>query len=83
MHELVVAQSMLDMVVDIANQNNASKIISISLRLGKYACINPNSLKFAFSCISREGIAAGAGLCITQVEDDPFEIEVESIEVDD
>lgn len=83
MHEVAVAQSILDMAIDVARQNNAVKIIRISLRLGEHACINPDSLQFAFSCISQESMAEGAGLCITQTGEDPFALEIESIEVDD
>ncbi|MFH1860407.1 MAG: hydrogenase maturation nickel metallochaperone HypA [bacterium] len=83
MHEVSVAQSILDMVADVAKQNNATKITRINLRLGKYACINPDSLEFTFSCLSQGGMADGAKLWITQVDGDPFGLEIESIEVDD
>ncbi|MBI4778251.1 hydrogenase maturation nickel metallochaperone HypA [Candidatus Desantisbacteria bacterium] len=83
MHEAAIAQSILDMAIDTAMQNNAAKITRIRLKLGEYACINHDSLRFVFSCMAQESMAEGAGLSITQTDKDPFGIEIESIEVDD
>ncbi|MDI6782023.1 MAG: hydrogenase maturation nickel metallochaperone HypA [bacterium] len=83
MHEAAIAQSILDMVVDTAKKNNAERITCINLRLGDHACINHDSLMFAFSCMAQGSMAEGAGLIITQADKDPFSLEIESIEVDE
>ncbi|MFH1095913.1 MAG: hydrogenase maturation nickel metallochaperone HypA [Candidatus Desantisbacteria bacterium] len=81
-HEISVAQSILDMVTNIALQNNAKKVMGIKLRIGEYSCINLDSLQFAFSCISQDGMAEGAELITTRCLGSDV-LEIESIEVDE
>ncbi len=83
MHELSIAQSILDIAVDTAMKNNANKITRVNLRLGEHVCCNHDSLKFAFSCMTQGGMVEGAELNITQTDNDPFGLEIESIEVDE
>lgn len=85
MHEFSFAQSILDTAIDNATntkQNNAIKILAIRLRIGEYAHISPDSLNFAFSCISQKTIAENARLEFKQVKGSDV-IEIESIDVED
>ncbi|MBU1487181.1 hydrogenase maturation nickel metallochaperone HypA [bacterium] len=83
MHEVALAQSILDIATETARKNKAKKVVGIGLRIGKLSCVNLDSLQFAFSCISCESLAEGAELRITHVEDSSDVLRMESIEVND
>jgi hydrogenase nickel incorporation protein HypA/HybF len=81
MHEFGIAQSMLDLAIETAKKNNASKILSIKVRIGELSHVTLDSLSFAFSCVSQGSIAEGAKLSASQIKGSDA-IEIESIEVD-
>lgn len=81
MHEVALAQSILDIVTETARKNKAGKIIGIRLRIGKLSCVNLDSLQFAFSCISPDTPAEGAELSASTIRESQT-LEIESIEVD-
>lgn len=65
MHELTVAESILEIVTNAAQKR---RITGISLVIGEFTSISPDSLKFCFDLISRGTIAEGAVLSLTGVE---------------
>jgi hydrogenase nickel incorporation protein HypA/HybF len=65
MHELTVAQSILDVVLKEAGQR---KITEISLVLGELACVAEESVKFCFEAISQGTRAEGALISLTKVQ---------------
>ena len=83
MHELPVTQEMFSLVMEYAEENNAKKISSVSLKIGSLSTIIPRNVKFYFEILSKNTIAEGAELffekekskayCINCNED--FEIE--------
>ena len=54
MHELSIALGMADELTRIARENNASKVVTVNLRIGKMSGIVTDSLKFAFDSIKFE-----------------------------
>jgi hydrogenase nickel incorporation protein HypA/HybF len=54
MHEVSIALGMVDELRRIAKENNASGILSVSLKIGKMSGIVIDSLKFAFDAIKCE-----------------------------
>jgi hydrogenase nickel incorporation protein HypA/HybF len=54
MHELSIAQALVDQVQKIAKESNSGKVIRITLRIGKLAGVDPEALSFAFP-IAAEG----------------------------
>ncbi|HAV42836.1 TPA: hypothetical protein DCX15_02325 [bacterium] len=82
MHEVAIAQSILDIVTDVARENNAQKILNLTLKAGELSCVNLDSLQFVFSCISQKTMAEGATILVDRVKGAPFVLEVESIEVE-
>jgi hydrogenase nickel incorporation protein HypA/HybF len=48
MHELSIAQALVEQVQKIAQDSNSGKVIQITLRIGKLAGVDPDALSFAF-----------------------------------
>ena len=62
MHELSIAQSILDTVVAEAEANDATRIVRIHLRIGQLTAIVEEALTFSFEVISKDTCAHGAHL---------------------
>ncbi len=54
MHEVSIALGMIDEIKKIANQNNAGKVLTVSLKIGRMSGIVTDSLKFAFDAVKIE-----------------------------
>lgn len=67
MHEMAIAQGILDIVLKTAAEHNAKKVTSIKLLIGQMTQIEPESLSFGFEALSMGSIAEGAALTITTV----------------
>lgn len=67
MHELAIAQSLLDIVQQEAVPYEGGKVTRIRLRIGKLSAVVPDALRFAFEVVSRGGVAEGASLEIEEV----------------
>jgi len=57
MHEISIAESILDIVQAKAREQNASSVQVIKLRLGEFTTIVPEALEFAFE-VARQGTLA-------------------------
>ena len=64
MHELGIAENILDIVRRSVPEGRASAVGNIRLRVGQFAGIVPDSLKFCFSVISSDAGMANAALHI-------------------
>src|SRR5450759_4960012 len=62
MHELYLAQSILNIVHEYAAQQHFSKVNSIRLSFGRLSCIESKSLKFAFEVQAKSTSAENASL---------------------
>ncbi len=51
MHEVSIALDMVEELIRIAEENDAKKVTSVSLRIGKISGIVTDSLKFAFDAV--------------------------------
>ncbi len=69
MHEMSIAQSLLEIVLEAGRQHQLKQVKTIRLQVGEMAAVVPESLSFCFNLISENTIAAGA------------EIEIENIPV--
>ncbi|MBW1932045.1 hydrogenase maturation nickel metallochaperone HypA [candidate division Kazan bacterium] len=67
MHELTIAQSILNIINEELLVNNLSKVIKISIRIGRLTAIEPESLKFCFEIITKNTKAEGSVLEIDYV----------------
>lgn len=66
-HELSIAQSILDTVNQQAALNSAARVVSIHLRIGELTAIVHDALTFSFEIVAQGTCAQGAVLEIEQV----------------
>lgn len=62
MHELYLAESILDIVRDYARRDGFAKVNSILLSYGRLSCIESKTLQFAFGVQAQNTKAQGAKL---------------------
>ena len=67
MHELSLAQSVVEIVEAAARREGAARVASVRLELGELSHVEPESLAFAFEVAAREGCARGARLEVHRV----------------
>ena len=62
MHELYLAESILNIIQDYAKRDGFEKVNSVSLSYGRLSCIEPKSLQFGFDVQAKGTPAQGAAL---------------------
>lgn len=62
MHELLVTESILNIVLDKAKEAQAGKITGVSLVIGELSGFVPECIEFYFDVLSKDTIAQGAAL---------------------
>lgn len=67
MHELSIAQALLDQAIRIASENNALKISEIEVELGVMRLVVPEALEEGFKVLSHNTPAWNAKLILTEV----------------
>ncbi|HEY5461547.1 MAG TPA: hydrogenase maturation nickel metallochaperone HypA, partial [Deferrimonas sp.] len=75
MHELGVANEILDVALAEADRHAAKKVTSIRLRVGVLRAIEPENLSFLFEHLARGTLAEGAFL---EIEEEPVRVECEA-----
>ncbi|MHA2170221.1 MAG: hydrogenase maturation nickel metallochaperone HypA/HybF [Candidatus Kariarchaeaceae archaeon] len=54
MHELSLAQSLLQTAIEVANDNNALAITTINLKFGKFALVMEDQFRFCLNLLKEE-----------------------------
>ncbi|MDR3562286.1 MAG: hydrogenase maturation nickel metallochaperone HypA [Negativicutes bacterium] len=62
MHEMAIAQGILEIVLDNVAQYGAKSVASIKLLVGEMTGVEPEALKFCFSSLAEGTVAASAEL---------------------
>ena len=62
MHELAIAESLLQIVAEEAQRHNLEKVHVIRLQIGVLAGVVPEALTFSFEMVSQNTVASGAVL---------------------
>jgi len=60
LHELSMASSIFEVVLEVALKNNAKKVLEVVVEVGELTLLNPDQLSMAFKVLSRGTIAEGA-----------------------
>jgi hydrogenase nickel incorporation protein HypA/HybF len=85
-HELSLLAGLLHRVETIAEENDASRVVAVRVRLGALAHISAEHLREHFVDATRDGIASGARLDVVCGDDisDPHaqDILLESVELE-
>ncbi len=64
MHEMALAQSMLEIVERTARDNGAGCVTLVRIEIGALSHVEPEALRFGFDVVTRESLADGAQLDI-------------------
>lgn len=64
MHEMAIAEGVLDIALDYAKKNNAQRIAEIGLLIGEMSGVVVESLEFSFNMIAKDTIAENAKLVV-------------------
>lgn len=67
MHELPVIESLFDLCMRHASTNNASKVVSVTLRIGEASDLQDEWIQRYFDYLCKDTIIAGAKLIIDRV----------------
>ena len=67
MHEMALAESMLQIVQDHAAEAGARRVLTVRLELGQLAGVDPEAMRFCFDAVVRDSVAQGAQLIIDEV----------------
>lgn len=68
MHEMPIAQAIVDQAVQAVAPHGATRIDAIEVEIGRMRQIVPEALQVAFTATSEGTIASGARLEITEIE---------------
>ncbi len=62
MHELPIAEKILNLALENARAEGASRITDLHLVLGPFSAVTEDSIRFYWDMLSRDSVAAGARL---------------------
>ncbi len=67
MHELSLAQALVDMIAEEGRKAGCGRVTSVRLEIGALSCVTPEAMRFCFDIVTRDTIAEGAALVIDAV----------------
>lgn len=66
MHEMSLAEGVIQLIEDSARQNSFTRVKTVWLEIGKLAGVEAEAMRFCFEAVARGGIADGAALEIIE-----------------
>ena len=67
MHEMALAEGVLQLVEETAMREKAQRVKLVVLEIGRLSSVEPEAMKFCFEAVTSGGIAQGAALEIVVV----------------
>ena len=67
MHEMSLAEGVLQLIEDTARRESANRVKLVVLEIGRLSSVEPEALKFCFEAVTHGSIAHGAALEIVNV----------------
>src|SRR5215471_1612148 len=67
MHELSIAATVVEDVLNFASGQGIDKVVRVRLAIGEFTCIQPEQLKFCYESVAQETPLAGSQLEIEPV----------------
>jgi hydrogenase nickel incorporation protein HypA/HybF len=64
MHEMALAEGIIELVEDTARREQAQRVCLVVIEIGELAAVEPEALAFCFDAVSHGGVANGARLQI-------------------
>ena len=77
MHELSMAEAIVETVLDVAKKNDAQEIVEVTIEVGELTMLNPEQVKFLLGVLAEDTLIEGAEIII---EDVPVEIKCRNCE---
>lgn len=71
MHELSMADAMVKTILDVAEKNQAEKVLEVTIEVGKLTMLNPDQLRFLLDVLIEDTILEDSEITIEEV---PVEI---------
>ncbi len=68
MHETGIALEVLKIAAEEAQKNDALKVLAISVKVGRWSGVEPQTLEFALGAVSEGTIAEGCKVVIEVIE---------------
>jgi hydrogenase nickel incorporation protein HypA/HybF len=68
MHEMSIAQSVLDIILQESRNHQISRVFSVALKVGELSAVETESLRFCFDLVARGTPIEGARLEIERVQ---------------
>lgn len=68
MHEMSLAEGVLQIIEDSAQQQDFSRVKAVWLEIGQLSSVEPEAMRFCFDAVTRGSIADGARLEIVIVD---------------
>ena len=62
MHEMTLAESVLQIVEDAARRDGLRRVRAVWLEIGQLSSIEPEAMRFCFDAVARDSVAEGARL---------------------
>ena len=66
MHELTIATSLVEALLEIAKKQSSNKIVAVQLKVGKLRLISVDQLKFSYEILSKGTLLEGSQLTIEE-----------------
>jgi hydrogenase nickel incorporation protein HypA/HybF len=67
MHEMALAEGILQLVEETAQREHAQRVKLVVLEIGQLSTVEADALKFCFDAVTKGSIASGAALEIVRV----------------
>ena len=68
MHEMSIAQSVLDIILQESQDHEVNRVLSVALKVGELSAVETESLRFCFDLLTKGTVAEGAQLNIERVQ---------------
>ena len=68
MHEMSIAQSVLDIILQESQSHKVKRVLSVAVKVGELSAVETESLRFCFDFLTKETLAEGARLEIERVK---------------
>lgn len=68
MHEMSIAQSVLDIILQEIKNHKVNRVLSVAVKVGELSAVQTESLRFCFDFLSKGTLAEGASLEIERVK---------------
>jgi hydrogenase nickel incorporation protein HypA/HybF len=67
MHELSIANSIVEIAGEHARQQPGGRVTSVTLRIGRLSCVHEDALRFSFDLVTEGTPLSGASLAVIEV----------------